>query len=183
MKFRGDSMATTNSHGCMRYLVGPCIGQRSFAAARKRLRSCRIIQSEPNKHVNADRVVIHFNKDDRFCDERVSSMDQVRVLTVGHSAIREDGIEIDASLETAAVARLPSSCDRSCECHIRPWSTAGIAILVLWALFGHDSCGCQVMSRLRIVDAHVGDSAVAKDSKTMRRKLQNVLVVHMRDSK
>ena len=47
-------------------------------------------------------------------------MDQVRVLTVEHSAIREDGIEVDASLETAAVARLPSGRERSCECHVRP---------------------------------------------------------------
>ena len=66
MKFRGDSMATTNSHGCMRYLVGSCIGKRSLSAARKRHRSCRIIQSERNEHVNVDRAVVHFNKNDRF---------------------------------------------------------------------------------------------------------------------
>jgi hypothetical protein len=47
-------------------------------------------------------------------------MDQVRVLTVDHSAIPEDGLEVDASLQPAAIACVPSGRERSCECHVRP---------------------------------------------------------------
>jgi hypothetical protein len=73
-------------------------------------RSFRIIQSERNEHVDADRALVHFNKDDRFFyHQRVSPMDQVRVLTVDHSAIPEDGNDQLQSLLLALIAKRQGS--------------------------------------------------------------------------